>query len=165
MPTGDARPIVVLADDDEDARTLLARAVRRKGFKVCEASSGESLLACIGSLRARGQRVSLVLSDINMPDPDGIEATEKLHQLDSSLRVVLNGFRHRFRDPQRASGGRGAGGAQAARHWHRSRTATRLALRGWPAEPRARRPGILPRATESRAGYRAAPVAGCTVSL
>jgi len=89
MPVGDAQPIVVLADDDEDARNLLTRAVRSKGFKVYEACSGESLLACIKSLRARGQQVSLVLSDINMPEPDGISATEKLHELDSSLRVVL----------------------------------------------------------------------------
>lgn len=86
---GEHGPIVVLADDDEDARALLMSAVRSDGFRVYEASDGGALVECIEGLLARGERVSLVLSDINMPEPDGIEATKKLRKLDASLRVIL----------------------------------------------------------------------------
>lgn len=82
-------PIVVVADDDEDARTLLAEGLRAAGCVTYEASNGGALLACVQLLLAREQKVALVLSDVHMPEADGISAAAQLMALDPSLHVVL----------------------------------------------------------------------------
>jgi len=80
---------MVLADDDEDARSLLARSARAAGFRIYEASTGSALIACVRRLLARGEKIGIVLSDVNMPECDGIDATTELLGLNSSLRNVL----------------------------------------------------------------------------
>jgi CheY-like chemotaxis protein len=84
----------VVADDDEDTRTLFARAGRAAGFQVDEASSAEELLGIV----ERCERISdidIVISDISMPGVDGLEVVRRLHQLVPSLPVILvSGFTH-----------------------------------------------------------------------
>lgn len=81
--------MVLLADDDEDARSLIARTVRKAGFEVHEVSDGASLLAKARSLFQDEQQVTLVLSDINMPEPDGLAVTPQLLALEPTLHIVL----------------------------------------------------------------------------
>lgn len=80
---------IVVADDDDDARVLLAGAVRRAGFRIYEANSGGALLACVRLLLARGEPISAVVSDIDMPECNGIAATTRLLEMQSSLRIIL----------------------------------------------------------------------------
>ncbi len=86
---GEHAPVMVLADDDDDSRTLIASRARAAGFRIYEARDGSGLVACVRTLLARGERIGVVLSDINMPECDGIDATKQLLGLCSSLRVVL----------------------------------------------------------------------------
>jgi CheY-like chemotaxis protein len=82
-------PMVLLADDDDDARDLVARTIRQQGFRVHESADGGSLLAAARSALEGGERVTLVLSDINMPPPDGLSVTRQLLDLEPTLHVVL----------------------------------------------------------------------------
>lgn len=82
-------PVMVLADDDDDSRALLANRARAAGFRIYEANTGSGLVACVRLLLARGEHIGVVLSDINMPEGDGIDATRQLLGLNASLRVVL----------------------------------------------------------------------------
>lgn len=67
---------ILLADDHDDNRRLIARLLTRLGLEVIEASNGvEAVELCIL------HQPSLILLDIQMPKMDGIEALAKLKEL------------------------------------------------------------------------------------
>lgn len=77
---------LVLADDDEDLRTLYAAALRRCGHEVLEAVDGATALAAI-----RTGRPDLVLLDIWMPGLNGFEVLDALRHdpAGGRLRVIM----------------------------------------------------------------------------
>jgi len=88
MADSDAR-LAVVADDNDDARMLVSSAARRLGFAVREASSGSELLGCVRDAWAHDEKVALVISDIGMPEGDGIDVTRTLLASNPQLHVVL----------------------------------------------------------------------------
>jgi len=82
-------PNALIADDDEDARTLMAGILRRAGFQVIEASDGCELIERYSELRCEAHAgPAIVVSDIGMPGCDGISATQVLRS-DSLVPIVL----------------------------------------------------------------------------
>ena len=82
-----ATPLQALvADDDEDMRLLIATAFRRAGFLVHESANGKELVA---SFAAHATTGTVVVSDIGMPECDGIDATIALKKLAPRAVVVL----------------------------------------------------------------------------
>jgi len=77
---------VFLADDDEDTRLLMSSALRRAGFVVVEASNGVELVESV--TRDRTSHV-LVISDVGMPELDGIAAAQALRGARPSVPVLL----------------------------------------------------------------------------
>jgi class 3 adenylate cyclase len=72
----DASPATILVvDDDEENRELLARRLAREGHHVRVAKGGHEALALIGS-----EPVDLVLLDVMMPDLDGPTVLARLKQ-------------------------------------------------------------------------------------
>lgn len=67
---------VLVVDDLEENRALLARRLERVGFQVREAMSGADAVAC-----AIGERPDLIIMDISMPEIDGIEAWRILQEM------------------------------------------------------------------------------------
>lgn len=71
------RPRVLLAEDDDALRGLLARVLRGDGYEVVEARDGFELFEQIEAAVATGGRrnpsVSLIVSDIRMPGLSGLE--------------------------------------------------------------------------------------------
>jgi len=67
IPTGGGRMILVV-DDDSRIRNGVVRILERAGYRTCEAASGRAALA-----RLDTGPVDLVLTDLMMPDGDGIE--------------------------------------------------------------------------------------------
>jgi CheY-like chemotaxis protein len=79
----------LLADDDEDSRTLIAGILRRAGFSVIEARDGQELIDRYSALQAEGaDEPAVVVSDIGMPGCDGISATQVLRS-NSLVPIVL----------------------------------------------------------------------------
>ena len=66
---------ILVVDDDEENRELLARRLTREGHRVREAKGGLEALAI-----ARDEPVDLVLLDVMMPDLDGPAVLERLKQ-------------------------------------------------------------------------------------
>ncbi len=62
-------PTVLVVDDEKGLRDVLRRVLEGKGYRVVEAADGNQALAA-----CRRERPDLVISDIIMPDRDGIEA-------------------------------------------------------------------------------------------
>ena len=76
-------PLVLVADDDEDILLLVTTRLRRDGFEVVSASSGDQALAV-----ARERRPALAVLDIGMPGLDGLEVLEQI-RADDELRGML----------------------------------------------------------------------------
>lgn len=66
---------VLIVDDDEDARRILERGLRRKGYEVFTAAQGPDGLA-----QAREHQPNLILMDIRMPVMDGWHAVASLKE-------------------------------------------------------------------------------------
>jgi CheY-like chemotaxis protein len=71
--------IVVVADDDEDWRKLMARALQSVGFEVVEAADGADLVVRAHTLVGAGVRQLVIVSDIEMPRLNGIHALQDMH--------------------------------------------------------------------------------------
>ncbi len=85
LPSGSICRALV-ADDDDDARALMAASLRRAGFEVHELCNGKELVATFAL--QRGAR-TLVVSDIGMPELDGIAATNLLRRQSNSPPILL----------------------------------------------------------------------------
>ncbi len=79
---GAARILVV--EDDPDTRTLLARLLENAGFDVLLAEDGVDALLKLGR-----NPIELILSDINMPNLDGLKLLEIVNQNGSNAPVVF----------------------------------------------------------------------------
>jgi class 3 adenylate cyclase/CheY-like chemotaxis protein len=75
-------PQLLVVDDDEANRDMLARRLRRQGFAVAVASGGIEALQAL-----RAQRFDLVLLDLVMPGLDGYEVLVRL-KADPELAAV-----------------------------------------------------------------------------
>jgi len=77
---------ILLAEDEEPIRTLLARLLRRKGYTVLEAANGgEALLES----EKYGEVIHLLVSDIVMPLMSGVKLAERLSSERPAMRVLL----------------------------------------------------------------------------
>ncbi|WP_144823516.1 response regulator transcription factor [Marinobacter piscensis] len=74
---------VLLIEDDEELRVLLARYLSNQGFQVREAANGEDGLAL-----ALGQNCDIVVLDIMLPDINGLEVLRQL-RASTHLPVIL----------------------------------------------------------------------------
>ncbi|MCA0935820.1 response regulator [Vibrio alginolyticus] len=59
--------VILVVDDSETIRHVVASALREHGFSVLEAEDGVDALS-----HCNGQKIHLVISDLNMPNLDGI---------------------------------------------------------------------------------------------
>jgi two-component system response regulator (stage 0 sporulation protein F) len=76
----DERPrSVLLAEDDDDLRQLLADAFRAEGFSVIECSDGLALVeTLVWRLEAGERPFNLIVSDVRMPGVTGLSVLEGL---------------------------------------------------------------------------------------
>ncbi|RUX20511.1 MULTISPECIES: response regulator [unclassified Mesorhizobium] len=77
---------LLIVEDDESVRTLAARALERDGHDVTVATDGAQGLHTIR--QARGG-YDLVVSDIRMPEMDGIEMATAAAREFPTLRIML----------------------------------------------------------------------------
>ena len=76
---------VLLAEDEVDVRQSTANLLRRFGFEVVEARDGAEAM----TLFAAGPPFQLVLTDLTMPQMDGLELARLLRRLDPEVKVVI----------------------------------------------------------------------------
>lgn len=82
-------PLVVIADDDDDFRELLAGELRRQGLRVRAVDNGRELLAAVATIDLRVEVPDLVITDNRMPGYDGLEVLELLRRIDSPVPVIF----------------------------------------------------------------------------
>ena len=79
---------ILLAEDDHDMRRFLVRALERAGYVVTDFDNGASAYEIL-----REEPFNLLLTDIVMPEMDGIELARKATEIDPDLKVMfITGF-------------------------------------------------------------------------
>jgi two-component system cell cycle response regulator CpdR len=79
---------VLLAEDEESMRRFLERALTRAGYEVHAFANGAEAYA-----RLSQEPFSLLLTDIVMPEMDGIELARRASELDPALKIMfITGF-------------------------------------------------------------------------
>jgi two-component system, cell cycle response regulator CpdR len=79
---------ILLAEDDGDMRRFLVRALQSAGFDVVSFDNGLSAYQ-----RLREEPFELLLTDIVMPEMDGIELARRASELDPDIKIMfITGF-------------------------------------------------------------------------
>ena len=76
---------VMVVDDSASLRQVVSIALKGAGYEVIEACDGKDGLG-----KLNGQRVHLIISDVNMPNMDGITFVKELKKLpDTKFTPVI----------------------------------------------------------------------------
>ena len=75
---------ILVVEDNEMNRDMLARRLERRGFHVSIAADGSE-----GIQKARMEMPDLILMDLNLPEIDGLEATATLKQDRNTSRIPV----------------------------------------------------------------------------
>ena len=78
------RPLVLVADDDDDILELVRRRLERSGCEVITAPDGEQALAL-----ALGRPPQLAVLDVSMPGLDGLELTRRLRATEATAQMPI----------------------------------------------------------------------------
>lgn len=75
---------ILVVDDEEDMRTTLAILLEAEGYTVITAMNGHGAME-----RLKKEPVDMVVSDIRMPDMDGIELLQQAKAVNPTIPVVM----------------------------------------------------------------------------
>lgn len=79
---------ILLAEDEEVMRTYLARALENAGYSVVAVDRGTAAVPFL-----ERERFDLLLSDIVMPEMDGIELAQRCAEISPETKVMfITGF-------------------------------------------------------------------------
>lgn len=76
-------PRILVVDDNAEFRRGLGKALRLHGYDVTEAGDGREAMALL-----RKNPPDLVITDINMPEMDGIEVLNELRATKTAVPVI-----------------------------------------------------------------------------
>jgi len=75
---------VLMIEDDDAARRLLSRAIRKENFKVLEARNGYDGLEVF-----KKEKPEIIITDLKMPTMNGLEVLQEVKKLSSDVPVIL----------------------------------------------------------------------------
>jgi CheY-like chemotaxis protein len=75
---------ILVIDDEQSIRDLLDRLLRRKGYDVVLAASGQKGLECF-----RRERPDVIVLDLKMPEMDGLTVLRQIRSLNRSQPVIV----------------------------------------------------------------------------
>jgi len=79
---------ILLAEDDDSMRGFLCKALERAGYEVVSYDNGADAFESL-----KEKRVTLLLTDIVMPEMDGIELAKRAAELDPEMKIMfITGF-------------------------------------------------------------------------
>ena len=85
---------ILVTEDQDDTRELLAAALQRMGYRVVTAADGQSGWEKFTELRENGSRVDLLVADVVMPGVGGVALAERVLGAEPGTPIVLiSGYR------------------------------------------------------------------------
>jgi DNA-binding response OmpR family regulator len=76
-------PGVLIVEDEKDLREMLKISLSRKQFTVMEANNGKDAI-----IHFKPSVTDIVITDLIMPEEDGLKVIMKLKELKPSLKIV-----------------------------------------------------------------------------
>ncbi len=76
-------PGVLIVEDDKELREMLKLSLLRRNFTVFEADNGKSAIA-----HFKPTITDLVVTDIIMPEEDGLKVVIKLRELKPTIKII-----------------------------------------------------------------------------
>ena len=83
-PTAVAQMRILVVDDEDTIRLVLAKYLRTRGFDVATAESGDAALETLA-----GAKFDIMLCDVRMPGLSGVEIVPQALELDPDLGIVM----------------------------------------------------------------------------
>jgi signal transduction histidine kinase/DNA-binding response OmpR family regulator len=83
-PNQEKKPLILIVDDDENAREILEQFLEGNGYRTALAEDGRQAV-----LEWETLAPDLILMDANMPVMNGIEACAEIHGSDSGVRTPI----------------------------------------------------------------------------
>jgi len=74
---------ILIVEDDNDLREMLKVSLMRRKYTVLEASNGKEALA-----KFKPSLIDLVITDIIMPDEDGLKVIMKFREIKPSMKII-----------------------------------------------------------------------------
>ena len=78
---------ILLCDDDEVIRELYRKILELRGYRVITAVDGND---AIEKYKEKKDEISLLVSDVMMPNKSGGQAYEEIRKINKSLRVIFS---------------------------------------------------------------------------
>ena len=75
---------ILIVDDEEDIRKTLSQYLEMDGYKTITASGAREAIQLI-----QGKHIDFIISDVQMPDGDGIELLIHVRKINPSIPVVV----------------------------------------------------------------------------
>jgi two-component system, response regulator, stage 0 sporulation protein F len=76
-------PSILVVDDNDQLRGMINRGLTLAGHDVVEAANGKAALA-----QLEGLRFDVILTDIVMPDMEGLELIRLIRKQDATARII-----------------------------------------------------------------------------
>jgi two-component system chemotaxis response regulator CheY len=80
---------ILLVDDSPTMRSSVSFCLRNAGYKVTEATDGKDALQKLQFLKDKDQSLALIITDINMPEMDGITFISKVKETELKFLPIL----------------------------------------------------------------------------
>ncbi len=87
--TGPDRVTVLVVDDDPDICVALEMLLTYEGYRVWTAGTGKQAIARLDKESEAGRRAEIVLTDVKMPDTDGLTLLESLRGRNDPPPVIM----------------------------------------------------------------------------
>lgn len=84
LPAGREQHTILVVEDFEDTREMIALELRHEGYEVLEAADGVAAVEL-----AKRRRPDLVLMDLSLPRRDGLSAAYRMRELEAMCHVPI----------------------------------------------------------------------------
>ncbi|MBW2351324.1 MAG: response regulator [Deltaproteobacteria bacterium] len=80
---------ILLVDDSPTIRSSVSLCLQNEGYRVTEAKDGKDALQKLQFLKDKDQSLALIITDINMPEMDGITFISKVKETELKFLPIL----------------------------------------------------------------------------
>lgn len=78
--------VILLVEDEQNVRGILQTLLERLGYQILIASNGRAALQIFQQHR---EKIALVLTDVRMPEMDGLTLAQILYEQNPAVKIVL----------------------------------------------------------------------------